>query len=70
MKFLTVALLPALALGQLLGGGVTDTNVDPNSEEVQFAIKAATTYLLGLDSTHNNYNLVSIVSARTQVGRC
>jgi len=70
MKFLVLALLPALALGQLLGGitgGISDTTVDPNSEPVQFAVKAANTYLTGLDSSNHMYNLVQIVSARTQV---
>lgn len=66
MKVLVLALLPAIALGQL-AGGITDTTVSEDYEPVQFAIKAVNTAMASSLTGGHTLNLVEIVHARTQV---
>ena len=69
MKLLLVALLPALALGQLVTGGISDTTVSPTDETVVFAIKAINDHLAASgDGPAHTLGLVDIVRSRTQVG--
>jgi len=71
MKFLLLALLPAVAFCQLGGGmagGWSDTTVNKNDEEVAFAINAATAKVAEMDA-HLTAEQLSpeIFYAQTQV---
>ena len=67
MKVLIVALLPAVALGQLLAGGVSDTTVSPTYEPVLFAVDKIKEHLAATDGGQSQFGLLDIVKARTQV---
>jgi len=67
MKVLILALLPAVALGQL-AGGITDTTVSPTYEPVVFAVKAVNEHLAKTSGDHtHDLGLLEVVHARTQV---
>eukprot|EP00745_Piridium_sociabile_P041026 TRINITY_DN80172_c0_g1_i1.p1 TRINITY_DN80172_c0_g1~~TRINITY_DN80172_c0_g1_i1.p1 ORF type:complete len:244 (-),score=51.09 TRINITY_DN80172_c0_g1_i1:293-1024(-) len=67
MQFFLLALLPAVALGQL-AGGVTDTTVAGDYEPVQFAVKAINQHLTtSTGGLTHDLSLVEVVHAKTQV---
>ena len=67
MKGLVVALLPAVALGQLLAGGIVDTTVGPKYEPVVFAVSKINEQLAATNAGQTPVDLLEVVKARTQV---
>lgn len=68
MKVLVLLLLPAVAFGQFLAGGITDTTVSATDEPVMFAVKASKEHVAQmLGSSYHELSLVNIEHARTQV---
>ena len=69
MKFLILAILPCLAYSQLLGapGGLTDTQVDVNSEPIQAAINASRETIMTQFNSQHSENFVEVVKAQSQV---
>jgi len=67
MKFLVLALFPALALGQL-PGGTSDTTVSATYEPVVFAVQAINNQFAASNGGQSpNLALLEVVKAKTQV---
>lgn len=68
MKFLVLALFPALALGQMAVGGISDTSVSATYEPVVFAVQAINNQFAASNGGQSpNLALLEVVKAKTQV---
>ena len=67
MMLVVVALLPSLALGQMVTGGVVDATVSPMDEPVEFAVDKINEHLVATSGGQSQLILLDIVKARTQV---
>lgn len=67
MKLFLVAFLPAVAFGQFIAGGISETTVQATDEPVVFAVKAINDKFAANNGHPSNLALREIVKARTQV---